>query len=76
MPNLSVMTPDGKFEKVIEVNAGTRLVNALEENGIDVLHRCGGHAKCTTCRVQFVEGAPHEVTLAQQEIFKKPRDTL
>lgn len=32
---------------------GTKLVKALEDNGIDVSHRCGGLARCTTCRVQI-----------------------
>ena len=34
-----------------EVESGVKLVNALEENGVDVSHRCGGLARCTTCRV-------------------------
>ena len=25
---------------------------------IDILHRCGGNARCTTCRVEILEGAP------------------
>ncbi len=37
---------------------GKRLVNALEDNGIDILHRCGGNARCTTCRVTFNSGEP------------------
>ena len=41
-----------------EVTDGTRLVNALEDNGGDILHRCGGKAKCTTCRVTFNSGEP------------------
>lgn len=35
-----------------EVEGGTKLVNALEQNGVDVSHRCGGQARCTTCRVR------------------------
>lgn len=38
-----------------EVEEGKKLVLALEENGIDVSHRCGGLARCTTCRVT-IEG--------------------
>lgn len=34
-----------------DVEAGVKLVNALEDNGVDVSHRCGGLARCTTCRV-------------------------
>jgi ferredoxin len=41
-----------------EVNEGVKLVNALEGNGVDVSHRCGGQAKCTTCRVKFHSEEP------------------
>jgi ferredoxin len=51
-----------------EVADGTRLVLALEENGIDILHKCGGYAKCTTCRVQFDVGEPSSKTEAETEI--------
>ncbi len=37
---------------------GKRLVLALEEQGVDILHRCGGNARCTTCRVTFNSGEP------------------
>lgn len=36
-----------------DVAEGTKLVKAIENNGIDISHRCGGNARCTTCRVQF-----------------------
>lgn len=36
-----------------EVEEGTKLVLALERNGVDVSHRCGGNARCTTCRVVY-----------------------
>ena len=48
-------------ENSFEVVDGTRLVNALEDNGVDILHRCGGKAKCTTCRVTFNSGEPEKV---------------
>lgn len=35
---------------------GQRLVLAIEDAGVDILHRCGGNARCTTCRVQIIEG--------------------
>jgi ferredoxin len=38
--------------------AGTKLAIALERNGVDVSHRCGGNARCTTCRVGFACEAP------------------
>jgi ferredoxin len=48
-----------------EAPAGTRLVNALEQNGVDILHRCGGYARCTTCRVAFSAGEPARMTRAE-----------
>lgn len=41
-----------------EAEEGTKLVLALESNGVDVSHRCGGEAKCTTCRVRFETEEP------------------
>ncbi len=50
-----------------EVPEGKRLVLALEEDaGIDQLHACGGRARCTTCRVEFVSGEPATSTKAEQ----------
>jgi ferredoxin len=41
----------------VDVAPGTRLVNAIEQQaGVDILHACGGNARCTTCRVEFVSG--------------------
>ena len=48
-----------------EVAEGTRLVRAIEDNGVDLLHRCGGYARCTTCRVEFREGEPARMTEAE-----------
>lgn len=39
-----------------EVPEGKKLVLAIEDAGIDILHRCGGNAACTTCRVEVVSG--------------------
>lgn len=55
-------------EKTFEVADGTKLVLALEDNGIDILHRCGGNARCTTCRVEIVEGAATLPSISEAEI--------
>lgn len=53
-----------------DVPADKRLVNALnQEAGTDQLHACGGKARCTTCRVQFVEGEPSQMTEAEKTIL-------
>ena len=51
----------------IEAQEGERLVLALERGGVDILHRCGGQAKCTTCRVSFQEGEPDTMTVAEYD---------
>ena len=62
MPKLTVEGV-GTFE----VPEGKRLVLALEEDSqIDQLHACGGRARCTTCRVEFVSGEPVASTKAEQ----------
>ena len=54
-----------------EVSEGKRLLKAIEDNGVDILHRCGGHAKCTTCRVEFLDGEPQKRTVAEFNRLKK-----
>ena len=43
------------------------MVNALEANGVDILHRCGGYARCTTCQVVFISGEPDKMTQAEKD---------
>jgi ferredoxin len=53
-----------------EVPAGKRLVLALEQDvRIDQLHACGGNARCTTCRVEFVDGEPDRMTVAERDVL-------
>ncbi|TWT74742.1 2Fe-2S iron-sulfur cluster-binding protein [Allorhodopirellula solitaria] len=66
MPKLTVENV-GTFD----IPAGKRLISALiEDAGTDQLHACGGAAKCTTCRVEFIEGEPEKITLAEKELLK------
>lgn len=50
-----------------DVEDGTRLVLAIEQCGVDIGHRCGGNARCTTCRVRFIEGEPDTMTQAEYD---------
>lgn len=47
--------------KSYDIADGTRLTNAIEAEGIDILHRCGGFARCTTCKVTFNSGEPADL---------------
>jgi ferredoxin len=59
MPKIQAETATGLIET--EAPAGKKLVLAIEDAGVDILHRCGGNAKCTTCRVEIIEGEPGEM---------------
>jgi ferredoxin len=59
MPELTI---NGKTS---EVEPGKRLVLAIEEAGVRIGHRCGGNARCTTCRVTFEPGEPDTMTQAE-----------
>jgi ferredoxin len=61
MPKLTVAG------KTLEAPVGKRLVLAIKEAGVEIGHRCGGHARCTTCRVTFAEGEPTTMTRAEYE---------
>jgi len=50
----------------IEVAHGRRLVLGIEDAGIDILHRCGGNARCATCQVEVIGGEPTPITEAEE----------
>ena len=66
MPQLTVEGV-GTFD----VPAEKRLVLALTDDAkVDQLHACGGVAKCTTCRVEFVNGEPEAMTEAEKNVLQ------
>ena len=66
MPKLTV-EGYGTFD----VPDGKRLVLAIEEDAnVDVMHACGGNARCTTCRVEFIEGEPSRRTAAEKAVLE------
>ncbi len=65
MPKLTVVDV-GEFD----VAADQRLVLALTDVAkVDQLHACGGNARCTTCRVEFVSGEPDQITAAEKSVL-------
>ena len=65
---MPMLTVDGVGQH--EVPQGKRLVLALEQDvGIDQLHACGGNARCTTCRVEFLDGEPDRMTVAERDVL-------
>jgi ferredoxin len=65
MPKLTV-EGYGTFD----VPADKRLVLAIEQDAkVDILHACGGNARCTTCRVEFIAGEPPAMTMAERQVL-------
>src|SRR5215207_10489512 len=63
MPKLTV-----EGYETVEVAGDRRLVLAIEQDAhVDILHACGGNARCTTCRVEFVDGEPDVMTVAEKD---------
>src|SRR3712207_4811823 len=55
-----------------DVPEGKRLVLAVEEDaGLAILHRCGAYAKCTTCRIEYLEGESATMADAELEVLEK-----
>lgn len=64
MPKIEAETATGT--QAFDAEEGRKLVLAIEDAGIDILHRCGGNAKCTTCRVEVLAGDPGEIKEAER----------
>ena len=60
--------------KKFDAQVGRRLVLAIEDAGIDILHRCGGQAKCTTCRVEVLAGDADERNPREQARLAREQD--
>jgi ferredoxin len=72
MPRITAETAGGTV--AFEANEGRKLVLEIEDNGIDILHRCGGNARCTTCRVEVLSGDPGEIREAEKAILATKTD--
>lgn len=72
MPKITAETATGPV--AFEAEEGRKLVLCLEDNGVDILHRCGGNAKCTTCRVEIMDGDPGEIGEAEKTILATKSD--
>ena len=72
MRTITAETADGKI--AFEAEEGRKLVLAIEDNGIDILHRCGGNARCTTCRVEILAGDPGEIGEPEKAILATKTD--
>lgn len=63
MPEVTVIGYD-----TFEVEYGKKLVLALEDNGVPIMHRCGGHGRCTSCRVELLDGEFDDLMMTTNSI--------
>ncbi len=65
---MAKLTVDGLG--TFDVADGQRLILALTDVAkVDQLHACGGNARCTTCRVEFLAGEPDTMTEAEKAVL-------
>lgn len=57
-----------------DCDKGRKLVLCIEDSGVDILHRCGGNARCTTCRVEVLSGDPGPIEEAEKTIMATKGD--
>jgi len=69
MPQITV---EGDEPITIDAEPGKKLVNCLEDGGVDILHRCGGLARCTTCRIEIVSGEVSPQSDEEREALEDP----
>jgi ferredoxin len=72
MPKITAETAAGQV--AFEAEKGRKLVLCLEDSGVDILHRCGGNARCTTCRVEVLSGDPGDIGEAEHAILATKTD--
>ena len=72
MPKITAETATGTVD--FECGEGRKLVLCIEDNGIDILHRCGGNARCTTCRVEVISGEFGAMREAEEAILATKGD--
>lgn len=72
MATITAHTANGTV--TFEAEDGKKLVLAIEDNGIDILHRCGGNARCTTCRIEVISGEAGEMGGDEEAILSTKGD--
>src|SRR6266436_9991839 len=60
-------------DRLVETQPGETLLDASLRAGIAHAHACGGHARCSTCRVEVSDGAENCAprTVAEQALAER-----
>jgi uncharacterized 2Fe-2S/4Fe-4S cluster protein (DUF4445 family) len=57
---------DPGVRRTLTAPAGTTILKAAHEAGVDITATCGGRGRCTSCRVKFVAGTIPPPTIADE----------
>src|SRR5467141_4083660 len=57
---------DARPRRVLTVAAGTSILTAAHDGGVDITATCGGRGRCTSCRVKFLAGLPPPPTIMDE----------
>ncbi|MEO9803312.1 MAG: 2Fe-2S iron-sulfur cluster-binding protein [Reichenbachiella sp.] len=55
MPKIVIQNLHNK--EIFIRNENTNLLDVIHENYVDWMHACGGKGRCTTCKVQILDGS-------------------
>jgi len=72
MPRITAETATGT--QPFDCDSGRKLVHCIEDSGIDILHRCGGNARCTTCRIEILHGDPGPIRESEKAVMATKPD--
>src|SRR5690625_3595229 len=56
-------------DKIVEVNKGHTILRAARQGKVDLRHKCGGKASCTTCKV-IIEDQSGISPVSEKEVRK------
>jgi ferredoxin, 2Fe-2S len=73
MPKLTVQN---LAQPEVKIAPGQTLLKALQAQGHDWMHACGGKGRCTTCRIIVQQGLEHFSPLTDAEIRYRTRGRL
>ena len=66
MGKLTFLPVNQSVELTEDLTDQSLLETAMDE-GVPIMHACGGYCACTTCHVQVVEGAEHLSAMESDE---------
>lgn len=73
MPKLTVQN---LAQLEVKIAPEQTLLKALQAQGHDWMHACGGKGRCTTCRIVVLQGLEHFSPLSEAEIRYRARGRL